>query len=95
MLVFVAELEVPMANILVHGLSAELETFLHAYAARRGLTSSQAALELIQQGLESEPPEAESAGVPVGDYLAETLKEALRTKDEAEEFIRSHDQPGR
>ena len=78
-----------MSNVLVHGLSPELEASLHAYAARRGLTSSQAVLELIQQGLESES--VESAGVPVGDYLAETLKEALHTKDEAEEFIRSRE----
>ena len=91
MLVFVAALEVTMSNILVHGLSPELEASLHAYASRQGLTASQAALELIQQGLESEPAEAEATGVPVGDYLAETLKEALHTKDEAEEFIRSHE----
>jgi plasmid stability protein len=81
-----------MADIMVRGLSPELEASLQAYAARSGLSLSQAALELIQQGLDGESTESElSAGVPVGDYLAETLKEALHTKDEAEEFIRSHE----
>jgi plasmid stability protein len=81
-----------MADIMVRGLSPEFEASLQAYAARSGLSLSQAALELIQQGLESKPAESEnSTGVPVGDYLAETLKEALHTKDEAEEFIRRHE----
>jgi hypothetical protein len=81
-----------MSNILVHGLSPEIEASLQAFSSRSGLTLSQAALKLIEQGLESEPADSEqTAGVPVGDYLAETLKEALHTKDEAEEFIRSHE----
>ena len=85
-----------MSNVLVHGLSPELEASLHAYAARRGLTSSQAALEFIQQGLESEAVASDlAAGVPVGDYLAETLKEALHTADEADNFIRSYKEHGK
>ena len=82
-----------MANILVSGLSSELETALHAYALRGGLSPSQAALEFIRQGLEAEISESvAAAGVTVGDYLAETLKEALHAKDEAEEYIRSHEE---
>lgn len=85
-----------MADILVRGLSAETEADLHAYGSRRGLGLSQAALELIQQGLESQAADSNLApGVPVGHYLAETLKEALHTTDEADNFIRSHDELGK
>jgi plasmid stability protein len=84
--------EVTMANILVRDLSPELEAHLQAYAAPRGLSLSQAAVEILQKRFEAELSDTEpAAGVPVGDYLAETLKEALHTKDEAEEFIRSHE----
>jgi hypothetical protein len=81
-----------MASILVRDLSPELEASLREYAKPRGLSLSQAALELLQKRFETEPADAGStAGVPVRDYLAETLKEALHTRDEAEEFIRSHE----
>jgi hypothetical protein len=81
-----------MAGILVRDLSPELEAHLHAYATPRGLSLSQAAVELLQKRFESDLSDTDSAaGVPVGDYLAETLKEALHTKDEAEEFIRNHE----
>jgi hypothetical protein len=92
MLDIAAAQEVTMANILVRDLSPELEAHLHAYAMPRGLTLSQAALDILQKRFESEISDADStAGVPVRHYLAETLKEALHTKDEAEEFIRSHE----
>jgi hypothetical protein len=82
-----------MANILVRDLSPELEAYLHDYATPRGLSLSQAAVELMQLGMESEAADVKSAeGVHVGDYLAETLKEALHTKDEADQFIRSHEE---
>ena len=85
-----------MANILVRDLSPELEASIHVYAKPRGLSLSQAAVELIQLGMESESVDENSGqGVPVSDYLAETLKEALHTTDEADQFIRSHDEPGR
>jgi hypothetical protein len=81
-----------MASILVRDLSPELEAHLREFAKPRGLTLSQAAVEILQKRFEFEISDADStAGVPVGHYLAETLKEALHTKDEAEEFIRSHE----
>ena len=81
-----------MASILVRDLSPELEAALHAYASRHGLSINQAAIELMLQGIESAPTDSGSvAGVKVRDYLAETIKEALHTKDEAEEFVRSHE----
>jgi plasmid stability protein len=84
--------EVPMANILVRDLSPELEASLQAYAAPRGLSLSQAAVELMQLGMETESVDVKSAeGVHMGDFLAETLKEALHTADEADQFIRSHE----
>jgi hypothetical protein len=88
--------EVSMASILVRDLSPEIEAHLHAYATPRGLSLSQAAVELMQLGMESETLDEKSGkGVHVGDYLAETLKEALHTTDEADQFIRSHDEPVR
>jgi hypothetical protein len=84
--------EVTMASILVRDLSPELEASLQAYASQRGLSLSQAAVQLMQLGYESELTDTHSTvRVPVGEYLTETLKEALHTKDEAEEFIRSHE----
>jgi hypothetical protein len=81
-----------MASILVQDLSPELEAHLREFAKPRGLSLSQAAVEILQKRFESELSDPDSTtGVPVGDYLAETLKEALHTKDEAEEFIRSHE----
>jgi hypothetical protein len=81
-----------MASVLVRGLSPELEASLHSYASQRGLSLSQAAVELMKLGMESEAADMKSGeGVLVGDYLAETLKEALHTKDEADQFIRSHE----
>ena len=85
-----------MANILIRDLPPELEASLEEYGKPRGLSLSQAAAELIRLGLESEAIDDSSGqGVPVGDYLAETIKEALHTTDEADQFIRSHDEPGR
>jgi hypothetical protein len=85
-----------MASILVHGLSTDLEASLQAYASQRGLSLSRAAVELMRLGIESEAIDENSGqGVKVGDYLAETIKEALHTADEADQFIRSHDEPGR
>jgi hypothetical protein len=83
-----------MTSILVRDLSPELEAALHAYASPRGLSLSQAAVELMQLGMESEAIDENSGqGVKVGDYLAEAIKEALHTADEADQFIRSHDEP--
>jgi hypothetical protein len=85
-----------MASILVRDLSPELEAHLREFAKPRGLSLSQAAVELMQLGLESELLEESSGhGVKVGVYLAETIKEALHTADEADQFIRSHDETGR
>jgi hypothetical protein len=85
--------EVLRASILVRDLSPELEASLQAYTAPRGLTLSQAAVELMQLGMESEAANVKSAeGVHMGDFLAETFKEALHTKDEADQFIRSHEE---
>jgi hypothetical protein len=85
-----------MTSILVRDISPELEAALHAYASTRGLSLSQAAVELMQLGMESEAIDENSGqGVKVGDYLAETIKEALHTADEADQFIRSHDELGR
>ena len=84
-----------MANILVRDLLPELEAYLHEFAKLRGLSLSQAAAELMRLGLEAESREESSGqGVKVGEYLAETIKEALHTTDEADLFIRSHDEPG-
>jgi hypothetical protein len=81
-----------MASILVRDFSPELEASLQAYASQRGLSLSQAAVELMQLGMEAESIDGKSGeGVHVGDYLAETLKEALHTTDEADQFIRSHE----
>jgi hypothetical protein len=81
-----------MANVLVRDVSPELEAFLQDYAQSRGLTVSQAAIVLLQQSFESEAHDVTSgAGVRTSDFLSETLKEVLHTKDEAEEFIRSHE----
>jgi hypothetical protein len=81
-----------MADILVRGLSPELEAALQSYASGKRLSASQAVAELLQKHFELELADSSSsAGVPVGDYLAETLKEALHTKDEAAEFIRSRE----
>jgi hypothetical protein len=80
-----------MSDILVRDLSPELEASLREYAKPRGLNLSQAAAELIQFGLDSEAAsEMPAEGVRASDYVTETLKEVLHTKDEAEEFIRSH-----
>jgi hypothetical protein len=85
-----------MASILVRDLSPELEAALLEYAGSRGLSLSQAAVELIQLGVKSETlDESSGQGVKVGDYLTETLKEALHTADEADQFIRSHGERGR
>ena len=84
-----------MANILIRDLSPELEASLHEYAKPRGLSLSQAAVELMELGMEAESIGGNSSqGVKVQDYLAETLKEALHTTDEADQFIRSHDDLG-
>jgi hypothetical protein len=80
-----------MSDILVRDLSPELEASLREYAKPRGLNLSQAAAELVQLGLEAEAAsETPAEGVRASDYVTETLKEVLHTKDEAEEFIRSH-----
>ena len=85
-----------MADILIHGLSPELEASLDEYAKQRGLSLSQAAVALIQLGMDAEDnDESSGQGVPVGDYLAETIKEALHTTDEADQYIRSHNEPGK
>jgi plasmid stability protein len=82
-----------MASILVRDLSQELEASLQAYASQRGLSLSQAAVELMRLGMESETIDGKSGeGVHMGDFLAETLKEALHTTDEADQFIRSHEE---
>ncbi len=81
-----------MSNILVRDLSPHLEASLREYAQQRGLSLSQAAAELMQRGMESEAiSETQAEGVRASDYLSETLKEVLHTKDEAEEFIRSRE----
>jgi hypothetical protein len=85
-----------MASLVVHDLSPELEASLREYAKPRGLSLPQAAVELMQLGMESEAAaENPIPGVSAGDYLAETLKEALHTKEEADQFIRSHDDSGK
>jgi plasmid stability protein len=81
-----------MTNILVRDLSPELEATLRGYAKMRGLDLSQAALEILERSLASEGSKAASdGGVGTSDYLSETLKEALHTKDEAEAFIRTRE----
>ena len=83
-----------MADIMVRGLSPELEASIQAYASPRGLSLSQAAVELMQLGMDAEAiNESSGQGVKVGDYLAEAIKEALHTTDEADQYIRSHDEP--
>ena len=83
-----------MASILVRDISPELESSLREYALPRGLSLSQAAVELMRLGMESETADEKSGdGLPVGDFLVETLKEVFHTKDEAEEFIHSHEEP--
>jgi plasmid stability protein len=85
-----------LANILIRDLPPELEASLKEYAGPRGLSLSEAAVEFMRLGMASEPvDESSGQGVKVGDYLAETLKEALHTTDEADQFIRSHDVPVR
>jgi hypothetical protein len=79
-----------MASVLVRDVSPELEASIRGYAEPRGLSMSQAALTLIQLGLNSdEVGSISSEGVRATDYVTETLKEVLHTKDEAEEFIRN------
>jgi hypothetical protein len=85
-----------MAGILVSDVSPELEASLNAYATRKGLSPSQAAAELLKQSLESASMDEKPVeGVHVGDYLVETLKEALHTTDEADQFIHSRDSSGK
>jgi hypothetical protein len=85
-----------MSNILVRDLSPELEASLREYAQPRGLSLSQAAVELMQIGVDSEASsETPAEGVRASDYVSETLKEVLHTKDEAEEFIRGHQDTAR
>jgi hypothetical protein len=81
-----------MASILVRNLSPELEASIRDYAEPRGLSMSQAAIELMQLGIQAEGSQPEfEGGVRAADYVAETLKEALHTKDEADEFIRNRE----
>ena len=85
-----------MASILVRDLSPELETSLREYALARDLSLSEAAVELLQLGVETESSDEKSGdGLPVGDFLVETLKEVLHTKDQAEEFIHNQEDPVR
>jgi plasmid stability protein len=85
-----------MASVLVRDLSPELEAWLQSYASVRGLSVSQAAVEILQRSVDSEAVDSTpGVAVNVGDYLAETLKETLHTKDEAEQFIRSHEVPSK
>jgi hypothetical protein len=80
-----------MASILVPDLSPELEASIRQYAETRGLTMPQAALELMQIGMEANGAPPMSGGVGAAEYVAETLKEVLHTKDEADEFIRNRE----
>lgn len=87
-----------MTNMLVRNIPPELESAIRELAARKRLTLSAAALELMQSGMaaNSDVSDLNAADEsPVADFLAETLKEVLHTEDEAEEFIRSHEEPSR
>lgn len=81
-----------MPSVVLHDLSSELEASLKDYALTRGLTLSEAAAELVRLGLESGSSWASpDVGVGATEYVSETLKEALHTRDEAEEYIRNHE----
>ncbi len=87
-----------MTNMLVRNIPPELESAIRELAARKRLTLSAAALELMQSGMAANSDVSDLYAAdesPVADFLAETLKEVLHTEDEAEEFIRSHEEPSR
>lgn len=85
-----------MTNLMVRNIPPELESAIRAMAARKGLTLSEAAVVLMQSGMAENLDESDVGAIdesPVAGFLAETLKEVLHTEDEAEEFIRSHEEP--
>lgn len=93
-MVSLASMEAKMANLLVRDLSPELEAAIQEFATRRDISLSAAALELLQAGVDSEFGNSESSnGLPVGDFVVETLKEVFHTKDQAEEFIHNQEDP--
>lgn len=85
-------MEAPMAELLVRDMSQEMHEAIQEFAAQHGLNLSDAAIELIRIGIAADPDMVDlhtSDTLPVGDYLAQTLKEVFHTQDEAEEFIRN------
>lgn len=83
-----------MAELLVRDMSDEMHEAIQEFAAQRGMNTSEAAVELIRIGIAADTDLTDlqsSDALPVGDYLAQTLKEVLHTQDEAEEYIRSHE----
>jgi hypothetical protein len=87
-------MEAPMAELLVRDISDEMHEAIQEFSTQHGLNPSEAAVELIRIGIAADPDLADlqsSDVLPVGDYLARTLKEVLHTQDEAEEYIRNHE----
>lgn len=83
-----------MAELLVRDISDEMHEAIQEFAKQHGLNPSEAAVELIRIGIAADPDLADlqsSDVLPVGDYLAQTLKEVLHTQDEAEEYIRNNE----